>query len=118
MSLSPSMVLEMQMAKHSVPRTGTLEEKLSKTMVLVREHRANLMGWHNSDDELFRISVGAVMLSVSEEDKDLLVRSMAPLHALSAAISGVPVDFSAINPEGIVPLLKLWHESKPQENTP
>lgn len=105
-----------QIAKGSVPATGTLEDRLLATMRAVRTDD-NINWMCRNDDQRFRSAIGAVMLA-SPDDQDRIARSMAPLKALSAAMSGVPVDFSSVltDADDLVPLISLWHESaKPVE---
>jgi hypothetical protein len=101
-----------------VPRDQPLEERLKFAMQYARQHKNDLfwMSYEADDDLMFRSAVGGVMLAASEDERERLTRSMQPLKMLSAAMSGIPVDFSALpNGDGIIPLMGLWHEVVKEE---
>lgn len=109
-------LLEMQMAvgpiQAALPKDETLENRIKFAMQYVRKNDSNLF-WMSvpSENTLLQAALAAVMLGGSEEDKDLVQRSTLPLRMLNAAMSGIPVDFGEIELEGILPLMKWWHES-------
>jgi hypothetical protein len=72
--------------------------------------------WYTgNEEEKFRAALGAVLLSLAlvgkREEYDLVERSMRALHSLSAAMSGIPIDWSsAFSEEDLLPLLGWWSE--------
>lgn len=71
--------------------------------------------WFITDqDALFKIGCGALLLVLSEEDKCLLKHEIESLNALSAAMSGVPVDMGAVlestKPEDFIGVLGIFKE--------
>lgn len=113
-----AMMVEMTAAKGFVPVEGTLEEKIKAAMKAVKNRREGMMGWATTDDELFRIAVGAVLISVpvdSEEFRllDHSVKALTKLNAaLQAAQKGIRIDWESVTPEPgtIIPILKWWQE--------
>ena len=67
-----------------------------------------------NEQEQFRGALAAAMLASSEDEKDRITRSLQPMKALSAMMSGVPVDFDAVaksmGAEDLIPLKKMWDE--------
>lgn len=110
-------MIELQIAaapvRDHIPADKPLVERLQFAMRYVRKHADNLfwMSVNVNDDSKFRTALAAVMLAGSDEDRDVIERSMKPLLMLSAAMQGIPVDFGAFEAEGTLPLMKLWHES-------
>ena len=111
MNLETEILITGHLAKSSVPKTGTLEERIVATMRAVRND--DQINWMcRTDDHKFRAAVFAVMLMSSDGDQDRIARSLTPLKALSAAMNGVPVDFTGLLVEDdMIPLLSLWHQS-------
>lgn len=73
--------------------------------------------WVTGDDEArFKAAVAATILETSDPiEKDRLVRSTEILKAMSAAMSGIPVDFDRAIPDSDfepLPLLGIWHETR------
>ena len=109
----------MQMAvtliRNSLPDDLSLKERLSFAMRYARENEDNLFWMFGSttDDMKLRVAIAAVMIGGTDEEKDLITESLKPLKMLSAAMSGVPVDFSALDdmPDNIIPIMELWNES-------
>jgi hypothetical protein len=116
-------MLELQIAaapiRDRIPKDEPLPDRISYAMRYVRQHERDLfwMTGKPSDDFMFRTALAAVMLAGSDDDRTTIKESMRPLKALSAAISGVPVDMVAAlaNAENVIPLLKLWHDSAAAE---
>lgn len=99
--------------KAHVPADKTLTERLLFAMRHARTSDLFFMEGHVTDDDRFRAALGGVLLAGSEEDRDLITRSLKPLRALSALMDGVPVDFRAFEiDDDIIPLRKLWRESE------
>jgi hypothetical protein len=98
-----------------IPKNKPLPERLDFAMRYVRKHEAEVfwMTGRPNDDLKFRTAIAAVMLAGSDEDKNTITRSMAPLKALSAMMAGVPVNMEAAlaGTEDCIPLIKLWHDS-------
>lgn len=113
-------VMELQIAaapvRDRIPADKPLTERLQFAMRYVREHERTLfwMSAEANDDMQFRTALAAVMLAGDDEDRSAIERSMKPLRMLSAAMSGVPVDFGSMleDADKLLPLMKLWHESK------
>ncbi len=85
-------------------------------MRYVREHERDVF-WMTpvlDDDFRFRTALAAVMLNGTENDREVITKSLLPLKMLSAAASGIPVDFSQMEVENLLPLMKLWHDSAAQ----
>jgi hypothetical protein len=100
--------------RDQIPADKSLTERLQFAMRYVRRHGDSLfwMEGRVNDDDRLRTALAAVMLAGSEEDKDAITRSLKPLQALSAAMSGIPVDFDAMGwDDDLIPLVGLWHES-------
>lgn len=113
-------MLELRLAvepvRAAIPVDKTLTECLQFAMRYVRDNANDLfwMSARTTDDVMFRTALAAVMLAGSEDDKDVIERSMKPLRALTALLSGVPIDMAAIpTDKDLLPLMKLWHESEP-----
>lgn len=111
-------MMEIQIAaapvRDAIPTDKPLPERINFAMRYVREHERDLfwMSYDANDDLKMRTALAAVMLAGNEEDRDAITRAMKPLKMLSAAMSGIPVDFSALEGlEDVLPLLKMWKES-------
>ncbi len=100
-------------------RTGVdsrqpLEERLKVAM------RKALKHWLVSDEEgQFKMAVGAVLVEATDDERERLDTELKFLASLSAAVSGVPVDFARLMGElgedaadKAVGLRKLWDEVK------
>lgn len=99
--------------KDNIPQGASLEDRLSYAMREIRQNASSLL-WtmHNPNDDVkLCTALGAVMVTASEEEKDLIKRSLKPLQALSAILRGVPVDVEQIETDNLLPIMKLWHES-------
>jgi hypothetical protein len=99
--------------KDLIPKDGPLEDRISFAMKHVKENKRDIfwMSYEVSDDAMFRTALAAVMLDASEDEKELITKSMKPLQALSAAMSGIPVDFGEVEMDGILPLMEMWRNS-------
>lgn len=91
-----------------------LEKRIRKAMKVVAKGH-----WLFSDDDLLlRGALAGVLLApeTTEEEKTRLTKTLEGLRALSAMMSGVPVDLDAIAEQQKiyepVPLAKWWHEEK------
>lgn len=114
-------MIELQIAASSlrdrIPKDQPLEARVEFAMRQVNSQERDLfwMTVRPSDDLKLRTALAAVMLAGDDEDRVMIERSLKPLKAMSALISGVPVDFEAIDMEGILPLMKLYNEAKEGE---
>jgi len=101
----------------SIDPKQPLEERLKVAM------RAALNHWLVIDEESqFKMAVGAVMLSATEEEKERIEIDLKFLKSMSAAASGVPIDFGRLMKElgedsevKAVGLRKLWDEVKAEK---
>ena len=84
----------------------SLEDRLRAVMKVGREH------WMITDeDERFRASVGAALMSATDEEQEQIKTELHALRDFSALCSGIPIDVSRIVvPENPVGLLALWKE--------
>lgn len=101
---------------HDIPPGLPLTERLAWAMERVHTHARDLFFMTGADDDLrFRTAVAAVLINANEEDKATITRSMAVINALSAMLSGVPVDIEQVymdnNPVDTLPLMKMFHEA-------
>ena len=113
-------LMEIQIAaapvRDRIPADKPLAERIAFAMRYVREHERDLfwMSYNANDDLKMRTAIAAVMLAGNDDDREAITRAMQPLKMLSAAMSGVPVDFSALGDfADVLPLLKMWKESAP-----
>lgn len=103
--------------RDAIHRDEPLTERLLFAMRYVRKHKDDLF-WMvvNADEDLMmRAAIAGVLLAGNEQDKDIITRSLKPLKALAAMLSGVPVDIERALAEAgddVIPLAKLWHESE------
>jgi hypothetical protein len=67
-----------------------------------------------SEDVLFRIGCGGLLLVFEEDDKANLEQELNSLKAISAATSGIPVDIGAaldgMNPDDMLGVLGIFKE--------
>jgi hypothetical protein len=96
-----------------IPKDEPLKARLDWAMKHVRKHQRDIfwMSYEINDDAMFRTALAGVMVGASEDEKALITKSVKPLKALNAAISGVPVDFSGLDMEGILPLMEMWRDT-------
>ena len=67
----------------------------------------------HTDENQFKVCVGALILVSTPEDRERLNAELRQIAALSAGISGIPVDLSTMPPlENPVGLLRIWQEEK------
>lgn len=95
-------------AEANIKLDESLAERLRAAMKVGREH------WMITDeDERFRASVGAVLLSATEDEREQISTELGVLRDFSALCSGVPVDVGRIQmPENPIGLLGLWREKQ------
>ena len=68
-----------------------------------------------SEEEKFRIGVGALLVLTKGEDRARVEKTLLALQTISAAQAGIPVDMSAAIPEDsdeCAPLMPWFHEAK------
>lgn len=102
--------------KGRIPMDESLENRLKYAMKYVREHKSDIFFMTVADDDLMlRAAIAAVMVTGSEEEQDLITRSLAPLKALAAATQGIPVNFGAIDfSDDLIPIMKIWNDGNIQ----
>jgi len=71
-----------------------------------------------TEDERFRLACGALLLLIEGEDRDRVARELRALQAISAAMSGIPVDFESVfagmdkgEAEAPIGLLKIFRDA-------
>ena len=90
---------------------GSLEDRLRAAFAVTRNHWMVV-----NDDERFRSGIGGVLTAINttEDEKARIESELASLKALSAAMTGVPVDFEAVSagdrPEPIG-MAGIWRET-------
>ena len=86
-----------------------LEEKIDAAMNATINHWMIL-----DEDKQFQAAVGGLLLSVKDEEtRERITKEMKSIRALSAAISGVPVDIEQVDIDfEFLGLLKRWKELK------
>lgn len=101
---------QMIAADANITAEGTLEDRLRRAMENGKDQ------WLITDeDERFRASVGAVLLSATEDEKERLGAELRALRDFSALMRGLPIDVTRIEtPENPVGLMKLWGDAKAQ----
>lgn len=108
MSLPADLMIVIAEAKSAAEGKDTLEDKLTAAMNSARNHWMVL-----DEDKQFRGAVGAVMLLVDDETRERIEIEMKTLNAMSAMISGVPIDIERVEvPEDPIGLLKMWKDLK------
>ena len=101
--------------RHAVEKDKPLRERIVSAMRYVRANTDSLFFMGGWDDEniQFKTALCAVLEGASEEERNIVTRSMKPLQMLAAATQGVPVDWGALEAtDDILPLAGLWHDSK------
>lgn len=97
---------------HDIPPGLPLVERLAWAMERVHTHARDLFFMTGADDDLrFRTAVAAVLINANEDENATVTRSMAVVNALSAMLSGIPVDVEQIDTVNIIPLMKMFHEA-------
>lgn len=109
MSVSTPVLIALTEAQSHVEAVADqpLEDRLRAAMKATHRH------WMaTNEDDQFKAAIGAVMMSASEDEKELLKASMDKLNALGAMLSGVPVDFEqlAADDRPTIKLVPLWNE--------
>ena len=97
-----------------IPKDMPLKERVEFAMRYVLEHDDLFFMSARVDDGMkFRTALVAVMLAGDEADREVITRSMKPLKMLSAAMEGVPVDWTAFEmTEDMLPLMLMFNAAK------
>lgn len=94
------------------------EQRCRKAMKAVADSHWMFPG-PSHEDLRYRGAVGAVLMSpeTTDEEKERIKYTLSMQRALSAAMSGVPVNMESVLREGIepAPLVAWWHESKSEK---
>ena len=97
-------------AREACEAETDLTERVKVAMRAAKDH------WmKTNEEEQFKGALVAAMNVSTEEEKDIITRSLQPMKVLSAMMSGVPVNFEALegmDTDDLIPLQKLWHEIK------
>ena len=111
-------VIGIQVIRPKIADIEGTEAKLREAMRIAED--ACFMS--HLEESFFKAAVGAVLLELGPEHPDFrnIEHEMKMLQGLSAAASGIPVDFVAMfdeQPGGVKPLglTKLWRERKGEE---
>jgi hypothetical protein len=111
-SFDASFMIAVTEATNAAKRKVALIEKVAAAMKVTCNH------WMLTDDTLrFKAAVGgAIIACTSSEDRERLVKEMKGLNALSALLTGVPVDFDKVEiSENPIGLMGLWGNIKEEE---
>ena len=95
-------------------KESDLSERIRQCMRLAYGH------WMTTEEEVqFKGALAGAMLLSDEKDTELIVDSLKPLKALSALMSGVPVDMTRVledvDLDKVIPLRKLWDDVKKED---
>jgi hypothetical protein len=85
---------------------GTIEEKCRIAFRAAHNHWM-IIGF----EDQFKAAVAAVYQHVDHLDQAKLIRTVTAMGALSAAMSGLPIDVERIETENLLPLTVWWRES-------
>lgn len=107
-NMDPRLMIAITEAESAAKKEKTLIGRLKAAMRATKDH------WMLTDEDgRFRAAVGAAMLLSDEETQGRIKRELTVLKTLSAAMNGVPVDFSAMSDiEEPIGLIKIWNEVK------
>ena len=94
--------------KQDPPNEGTVEEVAKQAFRLVRDET-----WFTThEDTIFRIGCGVLLMHYRGTPiRDQLENSIKVLQCLSAAASGIPVDWEALLEGDGLPLLAWFRET-------
>lgn len=101
--------------RDKIPKDESLVDRILFAMRYVNKHESDVfwMVGNATDDMKMKTALGAVMVTGTEQDRDMIERSLKPLQMISVAAQGIPVDFAAWGmPDDLIPLLGLWSKSK------
>lgn len=88
----------------------SLEERIKLAMNEVKNEDWLI----RTEDDMFKVAVGAILLEATDEERELINQEIKFLKALSAASDGVDVNFGSlfndIDPSKSIGLLKYWRE--------
>ncbi len=94
------------------PEIPDIHERAKKAFELARSE--DNTWFTTSDDEMFRIGCGALMLVSDEETQELVRKELLVLQSLSAATQGIPVDMGlameGLDPDKMIGLLKIYKD--------
>lgn len=101
------MIIAME-AREACEAETDLTERIKVAMRHAKDH------WmETNEEEQFKGALVAAMDVSTEDEKDLITRSLQPMKILAAMMSGVPVDFEAVEmQDDLLSLQKFWHEVK------
>ena len=95
-------------AEQAIKPNDSLEDRLRCAMKAAHNH------WMVTDEnDQLRGAVAAVIhLSADQGEKDRLTKEFRALGVMSAAMSGVPIDWTQVEmPANAVGILSLWDET-------
>jgi hypothetical protein len=99
-------LLVMAESRMAVKPEDSLEDRCRASMKAAKGH------WMVLDEDMqFKGAIAAVLETANDEETHRITSELEVLKALSAAMSGVPVDFGSVAPaENAVGLSKIWRE--------
>src|SRR4051794_9202399 len=107
MNISASMSIAIAEAKIAPEQEPDLDSQLRAAMKATHDH------WLiTNEEERFKAAVGAVIVISDQATRVRIAQEIRILGSVSAAITGVPVDFSALLDDNFEPigLLRMWKE--------
>lgn len=110
MSIPNSMMIAMSDIERKIDKEAPVKERLKQAMKLAQNH------WLVTDEDAqFRSAIGAVLVTVSPEEKRIIEEELDFLRGLASAAGGIPVDMVTLierRPEKPYGLRGLWMEAK------
>lgn len=99
-------------AQHKCGVEPNLERRIEKCMQAVQN------SWMLTDEESkFRAAILAALQLSNDDEKEKIREALEPLKILSALLSGVPVDMSAVKlPENPIRLRDIWTKVTTKES--
>lgn len=116
--------MELQLAvaaiRPSIPKDKPLAERVAAALRYARENESSVfwMSHRVTDDLILRSALAAVMVEGDDDDKEMITRSLQPMKMLAAAMQGIPVDFSQLDTDNILPLVQMLNDSKKPADSP
>ena len=110
MSNRNAMIIAMSDIEREIDKEAPVKERLIQAMIQAQNHWLVI-----DEDAQFRSAIGAVMATVSPEEKQIIEEELDFLTGLASAVSGVPIDVLTLlerRPENAYGIKSLWMEAK------